>query len=141
MYIKPFAVEIWMNAWENRCEFNLAETCVQSLTIAELLQICGMDESELSALLPMKMTYGEITGSPRLRAAVASLYEKQTADNVMITHGTIGANALVLQAQVVFLLKTHRTRSRLQIPLPSVHYYRDNTPRKPSVSHDLFTDT
>ena len=100
MHIEPFAVEIWMNEWENRCEYNLAETCVQSLTIRELLTICGQDASDLSALLPMKMTYGDITGSPRLRAAVAALYENQGADNVMITHGTIGANALVHKAMV-----------------------------------------
>jgi aspartate/methionine/tyrosine aminotransferase len=43
----------------------------------------------------MKLTYGDIEGSPRLRSAVAGLYERQEASNVLITHGAIGANHLV----------------------------------------------
>jgi aspartate/methionine/tyrosine aminotransferase len=95
MNITPFGVEMWMNAWENNCDFNLAETCVASLTIGELLQLTGQNATDLSALLPMKMTYGAIQGSDRLRTAIAALYDTQTPDNIMVTHGTIGANMLV----------------------------------------------
>lgn len=28
MKIRDFGVEIWMNRYENHCELNLAETCV-----------------------------------------------------------------------------------------------------------------
>lgn len=100
MNIEPFGVEQWMNEWETRCEINLAETCVASLTVKELLHIAGRTEAMPSELAAMKMTYGEITGSARLRAAVASLYARQTAENVMITHGTIGANHLIYQTLV-----------------------------------------
>ncbi len=48
----------------------------------------------------MKLTYGEILGSDRLRDAIAGLYERQGRDNVVVTHGTIGANMLVHQALV-----------------------------------------
>jgi aspartate/methionine/tyrosine aminotransferase len=48
----------------------------------------------------MKMTYGAIEGSERLRDAIAALYERQQRDNVIVTHGTIGANSLVHQALV-----------------------------------------
>ena len=95
MHIEPFGVEIWMNEWETRCELNLAETCVESLTIGELLALTGKNDSSLSELLPMKMTYGAIEGSDRLRRAVAALYDRQSPENVIITHGTIGANMLV----------------------------------------------
>ena len=37
MKITPFAVEQWMNEFETKCRLNLAETCVASLTIGELL--------------------------------------------------------------------------------------------------------
>lgn len=100
MHITPFAVEIWMNEWELKCEFNLAETCVESITIGQLLNLAGRNDTELSELLPMKMTYGAIEGSDRLRNAVAALYEKQKPDNIVVTHGTIGANSLVHQALV-----------------------------------------
>ena len=100
MDIKPFAVELWMNEFELQCEFNLAETCVESITIAQLLELAGRDEAALSELLPLKMTYGAIEGSDRLRDAIAALYDRQTRDNILVTHGTIGANSLVHQALV-----------------------------------------
>lgn len=95
MKIEPFGVEIWMNEWETKCEWNLAETCVESITIEELLELAGKNSDDLSDLLPMKMTYGAIEGSERLRTAICTLYEKQTLGNVIVTHGTIGANMLV----------------------------------------------
>ncbi|MEP2717496.1 aminotransferase [Pseudophaeobacter sp.] len=95
MHIEPFGVEIWMNEWENSCEWNLAETCVESLTIGELLTLTGKNDRDLSDLLSMKMTYGAIEGSDRLRRAIASLYDRQAPENVITTHGTIGANMLV----------------------------------------------
>ncbi|GLO76310.1 aminotransferase [Phaeobacter italicus] len=100
MHIEPFGVEIWMNEWETKCEWNLAETCVESITIAELLDLCGHSTEDLSDLLGMKMTYGAIEGSDRLRSAIADLYPSQTAENVIVTHGTIGANMLVHKALV-----------------------------------------
>lgn len=95
MHIEPFGVEIWMNEWETKCAFNLAETCVESLTIGELLQLAGKNDTDLSELLPMKMTYGAIEGSDRLRRAISGQYDKQAVENVLVTHGTIGANMLV----------------------------------------------
>ena len=95
MHITPFGVEIWMNAWETRCTHNLAETCVASVTIAELLALAGRNDSDLSELLDLRMTYGAIEGSDRLRQAVARLYARQAPGNILITHGTIGANMLV----------------------------------------------
>jgi aspartate/methionine/tyrosine aminotransferase len=100
MKIREFGVEIWMNEFENDCTYNLAETCVESLTIAELLALCGTDETALDDLLPMKMTYGAIEGSDRLRDAVSGLYDSQKRENIIITHGTIGANALIHQTLI-----------------------------------------
>lgn len=100
MHIESFGVEMWMNEWETKCEWNLAETCVESLTIAELLALVGKNDTDLSELLSMKMTYGEIEGSMRLRRAICSLYDQQKPENVIVTHGTIGANMLVHKALV-----------------------------------------
>lgn len=96
MKIAPFGVEQWMDEYETRCTYNLAETCVDSITVGELLDLADTTPDELqSQLLPMRLTYGEIQGSERLRAAVAALYEGQSARTVTITHGAIGANHLV----------------------------------------------
>lgn len=100
MKIREFGVEIWMNKYETQCALNLAETCVESLTIAELLEMAGKTETILAELLPLKMTYGAIEGSERLRGAIASLYAGQKIHNITITHGAIGANALVHETLV-----------------------------------------
>ena len=100
MQIKPFGVEMWMNEFETKCELNLAETCVDSITLGELLDMAGKRETVLDELLPLRLGYGDIEGSPRLRDVIAGLYAKQTRDNVLVCHGTIGANALVHQALV-----------------------------------------
>lgn len=100
MKIEPFGVEQWMNAWETKCALNLAETCVASLTLAELMQMAGTTQAMPADLGAMQMTYGEIRGSTRLRGLVAGMFEGQSAQNVLITHGTIGANHMVYQTLV-----------------------------------------
>ena len=131
MFIAPFGVEIWMNEWETRCELNLAETCVESLTLAQLLDLAGRNHADLSELLPMKLTYGAIEGSDRLRDAIAGLYARQGRPNVLVTHGTAGANALVHRAllspgdRVVSMVPTYQQHTAIPeslgaevIPLP-----------------------
>ena len=100
MQIEPFKVEIWMNEWETQCTYNLAETCVASITVEELLALTGGSADDLSGLLQMKLTYGDIEGSPRLRTAIANLYANQCIEDITVTHGTIAANMLVHKAIV-----------------------------------------
>lgn len=100
MKIKDFGVEIWMNRYENDCVYNLGETCVESLTVDQLLTIAGRKETFLAEILPMKLTYGAIEGSDRLRELIAGLYETLKPENTITTHGAIGANALVHETLV-----------------------------------------
>lgn len=100
MEIEPFGVEIWMNEFELSCDYNLAETCVYSITVGELLEICGQPATSLETLLSLKLSYGAIQGSDRLRAAIVALYENQKIENTLVTHGTIGANSLVHQTLI-----------------------------------------
>ncbi len=101
MRIRDFGVEIWMNRWETSCRYNLAETCVDSVTVDELLALAGLDATGLVAELgPLRLDYGAIEGSGRLRAAIAARYDSATGDRVLVTHGAIGANHLAYQALV-----------------------------------------
>ena len=43
MDIKTFKVERWMNEYEEDCTYNLAETCIDSLTVRELTEMAGLD--------------------------------------------------------------------------------------------------
>ncbi len=101
MHIEPFFVEQWMNAHETTATWNIAETCVHSLRLEELLEMSGDADGVLRRLRDTWLGYGDITGSPRLRAAIAALYgERITADNVLTANGAIGANFLALYALV-----------------------------------------
>lgn len=114
MKIKNFGVEMWMNAYEMDCKYNLAETCVDSLTVEELLTLAGCKEEALQDLLAMKLTYGEIEGSMRLRKSIAGLYQTQAPENILTAHGAIGANHLVIETlveqgdEVVSVLPTYQ---------------------------------
>jgi aspartate/methionine/tyrosine aminotransferase len=101
MRIREFGVETWMNRWETRCRYNLAETCVESLTVDQLLGLAGTDGPEFFAeLRGTKLTYGAIEGSDRLRDAIAALYRGVRREDVLVAHGAIGANHLVYEALV-----------------------------------------
>jgi aspartate/methionine/tyrosine aminotransferase len=101
VHIKPFAVEQWMNAHETTATWNTAETCVDSLRVEELLALVGDGDAALRRLLETKLTYGHITGSPELRAAIAALYDERIGpEDVITTNGAIGANFLSLFALV-----------------------------------------
>ncbi len=46
MKIKPFAVEEWMNTWEVGARYNIAKTCVDSISMNERFQLTGEDKNE-----------------------------------------------------------------------------------------------
>ena len=96
MKIERFGVEEWMNAYEEKARLNIAETCVDSLTVEELLELYGGKETLLEDLLSRKLTYGEIPGSFDLRAHISRLYDTLDEKNVLLAHGGIGANFLAL---------------------------------------------
>ncbi|MHA7146741.1 aminotransferase [Arthrobacter sp. TmT3-37] len=100
MKIRSFGVEIWMNRYENKCAYNLGETCVESLTVDELLTLAGRKETFLEEILPLKLTYGAIEGTDELRSLISGLYETLGPENTITTHGAIGANALIHETLV-----------------------------------------
>ena len=62
MRIAPFGVEPWMNEYETRCTYNLGETCVESLTSAQLLALAGYTGARRADRLPMQLTSGASAG-------------------------------------------------------------------------------
>jgi aspartate/methionine/tyrosine aminotransferase len=94
VHVDQFDVEVWMNEHEMQATWNLGETCIDSLTLDELLELGGHAEATLRELLGRKLTYGDITGAPRLRQLIAALYESIDPECVLLTHGAIGANFL-----------------------------------------------
>lgn len=101
MKIKDFKVEQWMNEWETKCRYNVAETCTYSVTLDQLFDICGGNRDEfLADFATRRLTYGDIEGNPKFLEGVCSLYETVRPEHVIPTHGAAGANYLVLSTLV-----------------------------------------
>ncbi|MFN2340120.1 MAG: aminotransferase [Halanaerobium sp.] len=100
MKIAPFKVEEWMNEYEMDAEYNIAETCVESLTVEELLNFSDDPVARLEDIKKMQLTYGDIKGSARFKKGVSSLYETIEPQNILPSHGAIGANFLLLYSLV-----------------------------------------
>ena len=96
MKIDKFKVEKWFNKYEKDAVYDLADTCVESLSIDELLELVGGRESHINEIFSRKLNYGAIHGSERLKNAICTMYKNQSAENITITHGAIGANHLVM---------------------------------------------
>ncbi len=60
------------------------------------------------------MTYGAIEGSDRLRNNIMTMYDDQAIENILVTHGAIGANALIYETlispgdEVISVLPTYQ---------------------------------
>ena len=93
MNIKPFAVEEWMNAYETGARYNIAETCVDSISLDELFELSGTHkESFLNKLCARRLTYGYIEGSPDLKEGIAALYHTIRPDEIVPAHAASGDN-------------------------------------------------
>ena len=94
----------YFNTHETTARYNIAETCCDSISIEDLQNI---SENKAGTVLPssIKLTYGSIRGSEKLRANLARLYSAKAAvplptDNLLVTPGAIAANFLVLYALI-----------------------------------------
>jgi len=96
MKIDLFKVEDWMNRYETKAVHNLAETCVHSLTLRELLSYDTSKPNALEKLMDQRLTYGDITGNPAPKEELSALYNNVSPDQILTTHGAIGANQLAL---------------------------------------------
>ena len=93
MIIKPFAVEEWMNAYEVSAKYNIAETCVDSVSVDELFELTGENREEfLNTFCARRLTYGDIEGAPAFKEGICKLYKTLKPEEVIPTHGATGAN-------------------------------------------------
>ena len=85
-----FVMERWQSHHENKVEFNLAESGVQPITLAELQDMAGVDPVDTL------LGYGHTDGSPLLRERIAAMVPGAGAANVVATVGSAEANFLAM---------------------------------------------
>ena len=101
MKIKPFAVEEWMNRYEEGAKYNIAETCVDSISVDELFALTGEDKQAfLDAFCARRLTYGDIFGAPAFKEGVSGLYRTIRPEEIVTTHGAAGASHHVFYSLV-----------------------------------------
>jgi homoserine dehydrogenase/aspartate/methionine/tyrosine aminotransferase len=92
MPLEPFAMERLQSMWEHRVDWNVSESGVQPLRLADLLT----DAAELDALLGQELGYTQTNGTEPLRALVAGMYPGATPEHLVITNGGSEANCISL---------------------------------------------
>ena len=94
---QPFVMERMMSRYEQTVEYNLSESGVHPVTVAELV---GEDPAILDEVMATELTYPEVNGIPELRQNIAALYDRASERNVLVTVGGIEANYLAVTSLV-----------------------------------------
>lgn len=92
---QPFVMERWMSKFEQAVEYNLSESGVHPMSLAELLD---HRPGEAERLLSLDLHYPHVNGIPRLREHIAAMYDGCGPDNVLVTTGAIEANYNTIRA-------------------------------------------
>jgi len=87
-------MERWQSTYEHRVDYNLSESGVHPFTLAELVELIGLDPADVL------LGYSQSDGSDALKARIAALYEGAAPENVVATTGGAEANYLVVWSLV-----------------------------------------
>ena len=90
MKLEQFEMERMQSTWENLVDYNLSESGVHPVRIADLIP----EAEDRERLLGIELGYSQSNGTPELRASIANLYEGASVDNIIVTTGTAEANLL-----------------------------------------------
>lgn len=101
MDIKTFKVEEWMNEHEKTALYNIADTCVNTLSLDELFSLTNTNKYEFfDGISGQKLGYGHIQGSPDYKNGICKLYKSLKPENIISTNGAAGANYLVFYSLI-----------------------------------------
>jgi aspartate/methionine/tyrosine aminotransferase len=97
MKIEAFGLERWMSRHETTARYDLAESGIHPLRLADLLGWLpdGERRATLDRLLELRLGYSEASGTHELRSSIAETYQGCDAENVLVTTGAIEANFLL----------------------------------------------
>jgi aspartate/methionine/tyrosine aminotransferase len=85
MRLQNFALERYFARWEFTAELLMCASDVEGWPVQELLELA--DEDGLRRWRDLRLGYTESAGDPALRAEIATLYERSTADEVLVFSG------------------------------------------------------
>lgn len=117
--LPDFRLETFFSQWEFSARYNLCASDMESMSIADLLQMGSADDR--AAWTDFRLGYTETTGSPALRDAIASTYDLIAADNLLTfagaEEGIFVAMQVLLDADDHVIVLTPNYQSSETIPL------------------------
>ena len=93
MQLKPFLLDIWLDAYEHDIEFNLAASTGPTWTVRDLLALAG--EEERLRFLNHTVVYSRPAGADSLRAAIAEM-QNVGMDAVQVVTGASEALLILM---------------------------------------------
>ena len=78
--LTPFRIERWYERYEFTTELMLSSSDCESVAVADLL---AFEPGARERLDGLRLGYTEVPGSDELRAAIATLYDRTTPDDVV----------------------------------------------------------
>lgn len=105
MKIDTFKVEKWMNKYDKFAAYDIAQTCVNTLSLDELFKLSNkhndFDKNRfVDEIFKKNLGYGQIQGFEDFRKGICSLYKTVEPENVISTIGAAGANHLVFYSLI-----------------------------------------
>src|SRR5438309_8991301 len=108
MQLKPFLLDMWLDAYEHGIEFNLAASTGPSWTVNDLLALVG--EEERQRFLNHKVVYSRPAGADSLRAAIAQM-QSVSVESVQIVTGAS-------EALLILMWLAAEPGANVVVPLP-----------------------
>ncbi|HKN36983.1 MAG TPA: aminotransferase class I/II-fold pyridoxal phosphate-dependent enzyme [Terriglobales bacterium] len=108
MQLKPFLLDMWLDAHEHNIEFNLAASTGPTWTVNDLLTLAG--EGERQRFLNHKLVYSRPAGADSLRAAIAEM-QGVSVESVQVVTGAS-------EALLVLFWLASEPGANVVIPLP-----------------------
>ena len=94
MRFPTFEMERMQSEWEHRVRYDMSESGVEPLTLAEAARLLDVAAGDV------RLGYADGRGREATRAAVAGFHDGATADDVLLTSGTSEANFLAVTTLV-----------------------------------------
>ena len=92
MKLETFALERFQSLWENRVTWNVSESGVHPLRVADLVDTTPLRD----ALMDHELGYPQTNGTGELRDLIAAMYPGATRDHVQVTNGGSEANFILM---------------------------------------------
>lgn len=97
MRYETFTLERWMTRWELDVDYDIAESGILPMSLADLYELIAPATRERLErdLHEMPLGYSEARGTIGLRTAIADTYARATPEDILVTTGAIEANFLL----------------------------------------------